>query len=1058
VHYFKIILSILWFLTSASANALPIGFGVNQGDIKYKRIKGPHFWIYHDARAPYEAAFAYDLLEEARPLMDQWFAKSRNKLLPVINSAVSSNASFANFVTDAIEIQSLGHGPRDLFWHELVHNYMYLHLQNILGPPGTVLHLLWMPAWFIEGLAESLSVSVGSDVQAGIERYQALTKDWPSYDRVHSLYTSGDFALRGYSLSGAFVSWLLRENNPERLPFVLKDFWDYTMPWYWLWAAVPFNNFMPMDRTLENFAGGKGRELFYKYQAAAQNYWSGHRSNNGLLIERKGNRRNFSSISALHSEGNDSFVYFQDPEANHRVFRYRLNFSEKSGFATGASKTEVQLPEEVSSLTHGDFDDFKIAVSSKQPSARSALVYDQLVKIDKAGKEAIVYYPESGYVNEVFATADKVAFQMRRFDKTSFCWFAKKLLDGPLPLGPKQIRCRKAQLPQTLSVLGAKKGTTLQTQGLASEIWLSLETQSATQDTYDILVWDAEDGSIKPIGHRQVAKPIAASFSKDGIWLLQGERSGRTLRKLNAEGLCETTITMDDLPLSFTALEDGRLVLNLYRGSQRNVLLVDPKSLNTSPCYEAPGHTSPLLQAIKSSNSDLGEAFAKASIWQTPDQKVLAPIIPRQSSLINPFGQKLYAQLALPSDSADPAPPEPKTDVVTQGPPPQITPPVQPPIPELESITGEKTESKAQQKKVSQTPESEDAGWTTRTVLPAVPWLGANDPLGTQIGIISVPLMDHLQNETLRLTFLYGIDSRFPNTDLSFTSTRFWPTISISGFRQQTWNGTFYSRAQQGWFSSYLEETGIIYSMVFPWTWKNQGFSLSTGAKASELKPYLGPWRVRSGTLVEPFANVNYRYRFISSSLNLGLQFRFAAEEITEDFAYDQLGLSASYSYALPFWQSTLLTGIEGSRTRGSKTHLLQEYYRPLKTFIPGSGGGQNQNTVNIAGLGSLFTSRYGNNQARYRLNYTVPLIQDLDYFLWLFYFQRLDFTAFFNYGGAWVGDRSPDSDQLVAAHGYNMDLQFENKGVGFHTGIGTGQVFEEDFQIYVKFGFDAIF
>jgi hypothetical protein len=75
-----------------------------------------------------------------------------------------------------------------------------------------------------------------------------------------------------------------------------------------------------------------------------------------------------------------------------------------------------------------------------------------------------------------------------------------------------------------------------------------------------------------------------------------------------------------------------------------------------------------------------------------------------------------------------------------------------------------------------------------------------------------------------------------------------------------------------------------------------------------------------------------------------------------------------------------------------------------------------------------------------------------------LAYIDRLDFTSFLNYGGAWSRAATPTPEQLIAAHGYNLDLQLDNKGIQFNVGVGTGQVFGEPFEVYVKTGFDALF
>ena len=167
-------LCVVLFLITLKAYCLPIGFGIHQNKLSFKEKISEHFIVYYDKRVPYESTQIINSLEGVLPLYEKWFGINYNERIPVVVSSLTSNASFANFVTNAIELQTLGNSSRDLPWHELVHimNYKYYH--NIFGPAGAVLHLPWIPAWFLEGLAEALTSSISSTYQASIERYQAL--------------------------------------------------------------------------------------------------------------------------------------------------------------------------------------------------------------------------------------------------------------------------------------------------------------------------------------------------------------------------------------------------------------------------------------------------------------------------------------------------------------------------------------------------------------------------------------------------------------------------------------------------------------------------------------------------------------------------------------------------------------------------------------------------------------------------------------------------------------------------------------------------------------------
>jgi hypothetical protein len=355
------------------------------------------------------------------------------------------------------------------------------------------------------------------------------------------------------------------------------------------------------------------------------------------------------------------------------------------------------------------------------------------------------------------------------------------------------------------------------------------------------------------------------------------------------------------------------------------------------------------------------------------------------------------------------------------------------------------------------------AGWRPRSVL-AFPWIGADDALGPQLGVVSVPLMDHMQNETVRATFLVGVNSRFPNTDVRVISNRFLPTLSVAVFRQQTYNGIIAEQPGSDLYDlSYLDEKGVRLDTDTSWDWSKDGSAsvveLQTGIKRSELKPYLGPERATTGVLTEISAGLarSTRYRWRRLVISQGVSGRLAPGGLNKTFDYNALAAQAGASFDPGILKSRLGFGIEGARTRGKARRELQEVYRPLKTFVPGSGGGLQQNSFPFTGEGWLFAGRYGDSQARVKADWTLPLVEDFEKLLWIFYVDRLDFTAFLNYGGAWRGS-APPAGRLVGAHGYNLDLQLDNKGVRFNVGGGIGQVFSKPLESYLTLGFDALF
>lgn len=996
------------------AKALPIGFGANQGSISYSEIKNDHFYIYHDSRTPTEGAIALDSLDHARPHLERWLEVERTEGLPVIVSDVTSNASFANFITDALEVQTGGGAQRDLFLHEYVHSSMYRHFDWLFGPPGSVLHLPWMPAWFIEGLAESLSVSVGSDVQAGIERYQALSGDWPTYDRLHSLYGKYDFALRGYATSGSLVSYILRQGNADHLAKMMREYYAYTKPWWWFWAAVPFNGFMPMDRTLENFVKYDGKTLYERYKKDAAAFWKA-KSPSPLLVKRPGLKRDFSGFYGFRSVGNDLrfFVRVDDRLEDHVMQNGKSGWVEKS-------KKVMPLPLDFKSGV-GFFNKELQAMADNEiepegfelPGIKLRQIEGKVAKVSR--------FKTSGSVLNIWDTPEAILWWEQNLAKTSICF----LLKQDLKLVRKHPTCSfTLEQPKALDFLGARLVTLPNKDIQAKEIWFNIVEQTLVGDRSQILIFDATERRIRTIDTTAIGHPIAAAFAANGIWVLSAERGVRTIRKIEGDGRCIGMITPSDHVLNMWGHADGSLSLGLFGGLNHHILRLSGESLKLSSCTTPTFHSSPLIAAMGSiSPLKLTEAMARSSYWQLEEKGKVAATAPKSAS------PSAAAAKTTSEASEKTARDEQRTlqDAAALG----------EGAPEAGGTAG-------------------PAKWRGRTALVGVPWIGGEDYYGTQVGVISIPIMDHMQNDTVRATFLYGTESRFPNTEISYLNTRFWPTLKLDVYRAQTYNGVVtYTNSKTE--TLYYEEKGVRASSI--WSWLNNGTNFGLSVKSAQLDPYVGRTDVRRGRINEFRSNLSKVKKLSSTSeWSGGIDVADVPSSINDEFDYNELGFRTGFAKKISLFQSTLSTGVETSRTRGKKMRVLKQMYQPLKTFIPGSGGGYNQLNFGILGPGSLFNSRFGDSQGRLSGNWVIPLIPDFDKLLWIFYIDRLDLTAFVNYGGAWTQKPLPSSSELIGAHGYNFDLQFDLKGIRFSLGLGTGQVFGSGFDVYSTFSFDAIF
>ena len=951
-------------IPSGHAVALPIGFGYNQGTIDFMELKNEDFTVYHDKRAPEDAKLILRSLNAAKPNLENWFAIKRKSPLVINVSAASDNASFANFVTDSIEIQTLGQGGRDLAWHEFTHSMMYQHLDNLFGPAGAIIHLPWMEAWFLEGLAESVSVSLGSDEQASVERYHALTDNWPSWDRIHSLYTSGPFNYRGYAASGAFVAWILRTHDANKLPAMLQHFRSKSMPWYWPWALTPMNGFLPMDESLKTLTGKSGRELYEQYKMEATSYWRSKIK--GPLLA--------SQFKKSELTTNAWAWDFHDKKLIKKLSSHEV---------VGAQETKAK--------------DSKAWIGQYNPRANQR---SYNVSLSVKGKKPRTINRDSTWIEGPWISYDDVWWLETKFQSTSLCKapIAKFKLND--------VKCiLTTTMPQHLRYLGHKQDTgTLDT----AVLWLVRDTEDLQGDDHEILEVQLATGIHRSIKSTVNGRPVSMAGIADQKWILVGDRSVRHLVQMNSDDSCVGMVEMSDFPIRIVSSEKDRPYVIIYTADGFGAAVPIETDFPLTPCRTLSKRSSPMLEAVRSQKPiSFKEAVAAASIWSNDS----APVVVKSTA---------NAQEVAPG---------------------------------LKESNFEST--KHSDEKNSSELVSKPSKWRGRPVF-AFPWIGADDALGPQIGIISVPLMDEMQNETVRLTALIGAVSRFPYQDLTITTNRFAPTWSLTAFRAQTYNGRYRTKSTGNIYSAYLEESGSHIDGYYGQWWRHLNVDWAWGIKSSHLKPYIGPAR-RTGHLNETYAGVsiagtNGGKLYANSSLKA----RIASPSMNKVYQYDVVGVAAASGAYVGDGKFEL--GLETSRTRGPKRRDLQEMYSPLKTLIPGSGAGYNQTNYALSDDYGLFSPVFGENQARARITATHPIIKDIDKFKGILYIDRLDFSGFLNYGTAWRGEDLPETKSLIAAQGYSADLFMDNKGVHFNMGLGVGQVLGKPWQGYWTFGFDALF
>src|SRR5690606_29970981 len=149
-------------------------------------------------------------------------------------------------------------------------------------------------------------------------------------------------------------------------------------------------------------------------------------------------------------------------------------------------------------------------------------------------------------------------------------------------------------------------------------------------------------------------------------------------------------------------------------------------------------------------------------------------------------------------------------------------------------------------------------------------------------------------------------------------------------------------------YTNYVDESGVTLSMSFGISHWNTSVILA--CKNAYIRRYSRDPDTLEGALNEPSATISYSCRVNVSTWGLSLGADWAPEFANSTFAYDRLVLSTDWYTPFDFLDGKMKLGYDISRTRGEKRRELQEVYRPLKIYIPGSGGGYNNLNFPVLG------------------------------------------------------------------------------------------------------------
>ncbi|WGL60708.1 hypothetical protein QEJ31_03705 [Pigmentibacter sp. JX0631] len=311
-------------------------------EAEWQTLESNNFIIYFPKEAKDIASYSIQSLEKSYPYLsflmgtkldnNSLINLNRNKdntlfskfsKIPFIIGNQYDGAGFANPVTLNIEAQILHNRTSSFFQHELVHRLMYEHNDLSVGPIGRLFSLAMMPTWWIEGLAEYLTNSVGEHNAINVLKTMALQQHWPSWERLHSLYKADDDTnLRGYVISGYFLGYIFSKVKNKDLYQIHQEISHQTV-------IPPFYN--AVDSWLKENLGKTAEELYVDFKGEQEKYWKNKTTNLPNFVSQENLKNKIGQKYIFPLINIDNKTYFSKLTSNKSPYSSALFSQEHDG-------------------------------------------------------------------------------------------------------------------------------------------------------------------------------------------------------------------------------------------------------------------------------------------------------------------------------------------------------------------------------------------------------------------------------------------------------------------------------------------------------------------------------------------------------------------------------------------------------------------------------------------------------------------------------------------------------------------------------------------------------
>lgn len=1071
----------------------------NQRDVQWGRLESNHFTVYHDKRAPHVGRYALTAVENAYPDLSlllgvklgndtkeqnpfpQDYLRSRFDRVPIIVSTQMDGTAFANFTTQSIEIPTARGDFAGLYQHELVHRLMYEHFDPNIGVAGRGFQLAMVPTWWMEGLPEYLTQSMGRLETAGVARTMALENSFLSFDRMHALYkASGDVFVRGYITAGRFFEHVVKAMGKE-LPDLMNDF-------SWKTLTPPFVN--AQRRLLALGFDKTPTEVYEDYIESEKKHWKARLEGMPRVVPSDAKAWVVSSglpnVIGLDGEILLSQLTLKPYESSFLHNRGEtIRTIEESSEEAAQKETTSQVQENI----RGKRLPLSLEGSSTWDVHPAELENGGFwtVKANDFSNgtwgHEIRYVPFAGNLRDVNdkALGEVVTLPLATLKDPSTVRQIYSLGDG------RAFALTVLRGSASLYALNAKKRLAVRVKSWESPLHPRLVFKARSrkeilkENCLHVLVdADFERTSLERVcsnGESSVVLPAEHQYVRDAV-----ERADGSFVLLvgwhDVLGLARFTpkIGATPLPGEFTPLapfpewaegirpwDDGPDIgIWTFDGYDNSFYRVNP-------------------EAMAKKASEWQNTLPATSPWRVP---------PRYEKFVPPYARlaaekraRLQAQRQ-PQLASLPAPATVPATVPGSAPEPA-------PFQSLE------------EKGIVPTQENADyrhSHWFSYPLVVPPPFDNWS------IGLVSVPFNDEMERQRVQIFGFYNPFTNAVSGSVSYINNRVFDGFSLNLFSQERFNGyyrllgcdevddescRFLSTSDSVGGRrrvSYLREEGVglaTFHRFLP-----SSFSLSTRLNVFRVRPLfgddspffgdkngaLGPQNGVVGQVGGDLGFVLFEKAFYDRGSRTGGRYvnwrnsmalsadkyrslgtaRTGEGDETGGLDYQSYGSQVASSVSYRNHGLTFRGSL--SSTRGARTFNLREVFQPYRTYLLGSGSGLNQINYPLAGDNALFSRRAGTSAYRTTLDYNFPIVDELDTNLAIFYFETLRGEFVVGRGGITerlnlTGFRNVDSASVATR------LTIDVKGVQVFPSLAYGKIIgDKGWALFSEIAFSQFF